>query len=198
LATGKDLAQALNCRSLHFWKGGENIRTSSNERLGDPKRNESMERDVHVHAGNKLHNPCIVTGFQGSVNDYSDVQFPGTLNNCLTCHTEAYGKGTFELPLARFTRSSSVATGSMPGVSVEVNPANDLKTTPTTAVCSSCHDSSGALSHMASTRSGGSFQALQSAIDQGAIRERCVSCHGPGRDKDVRKVHEIEETRNDD
>jgi len=152
-----------------------------------------FKRMVHsIHAGSRLHNPFVVTGFQGSAVDFSDIRFPGKLNNCLTCHTEAYGKGTFELPLASSIRGSTIATGSVPGVSVDVNPANDLKITPTAAVCSSCHDSSKALSHMASPRSGGSFQALQSAIDQGTIRERCESCHGPGRDKDVRKVHEIE------
>jgi hypothetical protein len=36
---------------------------------------------------------------------------------------------------------------------------------------------------------GARFGVLQAAIDSGAVRERCVNCHGPGRNRDVRKEH---------
>ena len=40
-------------------------------------------------------------------------------------------------------------------------------------------------------RSGASWKALQADIDAGKIRERCADCHGPGKQKDVRKMHDI-------
>jgi hypothetical protein len=45
---------------------------------------------------------------------------------------------------------------------------------------------------MSRRRSGGGFGVLQLEIDLGIVRERCVDCHGPGRDKDVREVHSVE------
>jgi hypothetical protein len=37
---------------------------------------------------------------------------------------------------------------------------------------------------------GASFATTQANIGV-TIKERCASCHGPGKDKDVRKAHEI-------
>jgi hypothetical protein len=36
---------------------------------------------------------------------------------------------------------------------------------------------------------GASFSTNLDALRTGAVRERCVGCHGPGRDKSVRKEH---------
>jgi hypothetical protein len=55
------------------------------------------------------------------------------------------------------------------------------------AVCSACHDSDKNRSHM--ERNGASFSALQHQITDGTVRERCASCHGRGRAKDVLRVH---------
>ena len=90
---------------------------------------------------------------------------------------------------------TTTATGSLykvsPGAwrSIDVNPANDVKTSPTAAACSSCHDKAEVRSHM-TRRGGASFSTTQSAIGV-TVRERCASCHGPGKDKDVKKVHEV-------
>jgi OmcA/MtrC family decaheme c-type cytochrome len=70
-----------------------------------------------------------------------------------------------------------------------VNPANDLKITPTAAACSACHDNSEVRSHMIRT-GGASFATTQDKIGT-TVKERCAGCHGPGKDKDVRKVHEL-------
>jgi len=156
-----------------------------------------FKRMVHsIHAGGFRKTPFSVVGFQGAIVDFSAVRFPARLSNCLTCHVEANGKGTFELPLASAVLGSTVSTGSTLAVppalgSVDVNPANDRKITPIAAVCSSCHDEAEAQVHMSSRRQGGSFSALQSEITSGRIKERCVDCHGPGRDKDIRKVHQV-------
>jgi OmcA/MtrC family decaheme c-type cytochrome len=148
---------------------------------------------VHsIHGTKRRKTPFVVTGFGGSVVDFSQVRFPGNPADCLKCHVDSDGKGTFELPLAAGVKGTTVATRSIPGVSVDVDPRNNLRITPTAAVCSSCHDSAKARSHMTARRSGGAFAVLQSDLDSGRVRERCLDCHGPGRDKGVRKVHQIE------
>jgi OmcA/MtrC family decaheme c-type cytochrome len=71
-----------------------------------------------------------------------------------------------------------------------VDPNDDVKITPIAATCSGCHDKAEVRSHMIRT-GGASFATTQARITSGAVRERCASCHGPGKDEDVRKAHEI-------
>ncbi len=157
-------------------------------------REESVDfkRMIHgIHAGKRRTNPLVIIGRSGSVNDFSDIRFPASLKNCVNCHIDSPLGGSFELPLQAGVLGSTVSTGSVPGVTVDINPANDRKITPIASVCSSCHDNTWAVRHMV-TQGGASFSALPSQIASGAVRERCVQCHGPGRDKDVRRVHSID------
>ena len=163
-----------------------------------PEVSVDFKRMAHeIHAGGFRHNAFKVVGFNGTVTDFSGVRFPGELRNCLTCHIDVNGKGTFELPLASTVLGSTVKTGSTIGYIrpsdgqvgnlVDLDPTNNLRITPTASVCSACHDGSEVRRHMQSN--GAVFGALQSAITPNP--ERCVRCHGPGKDKDVRKVHEV-------
>ena len=61
----------------------------------------------------------------------------------------------------------------------------DLVTSPITAVCSTCHDSSDAIAHMRGN--GGSFYAVRSTAVNTA--EACLVCHGPGRMAAIADVH---------
>jgi len=145
---------------------------------------------VHaIHGTARRQTPFIVIGRNGSVNDFSFVRFPAEPSNCLTCHLD----GTFSLPLGRNVLATTVSTGSSygPPKVVDGNPDNDLNVTPTAAVCSGCHDSAKSREHMTKT-GGASFSTTQAAIDSGAVRERCASCHGVGKDKDVNRVHSIQ------
>jgi len=151
---------------------------------------------VHsIHAGGFRKAPYVVVGFGSSVNDFSDVRYPRELRkSCPDCHIDANGKGTFELPI-KATLGTTVNTQSTylvpPGAtrSTNVNPFDDLRMTPTAATCSACHDNSEVRSHMVKT-GGASFSTLQANIGV-TVKERCASCHGPGKDKDVRKAHEV-------
>jgi len=129
--------------------------------------------------------PC--DQFGGAVgsceHDFSDVRFPGILEDCETCHKP----GTYELtgdwvlPTDNGILSSTVAT------LVNTTPDDDENISPTAAVCSSCHDSKVAQAHM-EVPGGAVFDQTQSVID-GVVIETCSTCHGPGRSFDVEVVH---------
>lgn len=146
-----------------------------------------FKRMVHsIHAGGFRKTPFSVVGFRGTVYDFSGVRFPAELSNCLACHIDVNGKGTFELPVKSTIGSTTATMTTVGGPSVDVDPNNDLKISPTAATCSGCHDSAEVRSHMIRT-GGASFDVKQADMRA----ERCVNCHGPGKDKDVRRVHEI-------
>lgn len=106
----------------------------------------------------------------------------------------SFRKGTYALPISTKSLGSTINTGSTQATAntlrtVDVDPAPDLRITPTAAACSACHDGSSAKNHMVQT-GGASFSTLQSNILPG-VTEKCVNCHGPGKSEDVRRVHEI-------
>src|SRR5512140_125630 len=169
---------------------------TADPRTSGPEVALDFKRMVHsIHAGGFRQTPFVVIGFNTSINDFSGVRFPAQLRNCVNCHIDKNGKGTFELPLKASVLGSTITTGSVFAVAagasrtIDVNPNNDLKITPTAAACSACHDSSEVRSHMIRT-GGASFATLQKNIGT-TVNERCVSCHGPGREEDVRRAHEI-------
>lgn len=155
-----------------------------------------FKRMVHsIHAGKFRTSPFIVIGFNTSINDFSGVRFPARLSDCTNCHIDNGTKGTFELPLAASIPGTTVTTGSVYAVAagatrtIDVNPFNDLKITPTAATCSGCHDKAEVRSHMIRT-GGASFATQQQAIGL-SVKERCANCHGPGKEESVRRAHEI-------
>ena len=160
-----------------------------------PEQSLDFKRLVHgIHASSKgfRKNPLVVIGFNHSVFDASTLkEYPKDLKECTACHVDDGTTGTFELPLAAGIIGSSFDTKSfLPDgtVKIDTDPNNDVKISPTAAVCSSCHDDRETLSHMVSV-GGASFSTDLPALQNGSVRERCVTCHGPGRDKSVRKVH---------
>lgn len=163
-------------------------------RIDDPEVAIDFKRMVHsIHAGGFREQPFVVIGRNSSVNDFSDVRFPKELRNCTLCHIDSGGKGTFELPLRAGVLGTTIKTQSgylATPRTIDVDPANDTKISPTAAVCSSCHDKSEVRSHMVRT-GGASFATTQKALDDRLVVERCANCHGPGKDKDVRRAHEI-------
>ncbi|MEO8655625.1 MAG: hypothetical protein ABI409_15975 [Ramlibacter sp.] len=172
---------------------------TTDARTSGPETPLDMKVMIHsIHSGGFRDRPFVVIGFNSSINDFSDVRFPATLSNCLNCHVQSDGRGTFELPMANSALGTTVRTGSTYAVpagstrTISVNPFDDLKITPTAATCSGCHDKSEVRSHM--IREGGASFSTQQQNIGATVKERCVTCHGPGKQKDVRRVHEISST----
>ena len=172
----------------------------------DGKLEESIDfkRLIHaIHGAEIRENGLVVYGFGGSVNDFSEVGFPGFVQDCETCHLAGTYEleGTWETPTLNGILASTiesapnatvggVATG--PGSLADglADQSDDLNISPTAAVCSSCHDSAVAQAHMV-VPGGALFDATQDDITNmvGGNFETCAVCHGPGRDADVEEVH---------
>ena len=177
-------------------------------RVSGPEVPVDFKTMVHsIHSGGFRETPFVVIGRDSSINDFSGVRFPAELSNCVNCHIDANGKGTFELPLKSSVLGTTIKTQSVYQVAqpqtgvlgsgqdriIDVDPSNDLRISPIAAACSGCHDKAEVRSHMIRT-GGASFSTLQSVIGV-TVKERCASCHGPGKEEDVRRAHEIRSTR---
>lgn len=159
----------------------------------DGKAEESIDfkRMIHgIHAGQASNGGfrekgLVVYGFGGSVNDFSKVVFPGKLNNCTACHTDTSYllTGNWATPSANGILGSTISTGASAS-----DATDNVRISPITAVCSSCHDSAVAKLHMEDPGSGGSFSVLPGTT----VVESCALCHGAGRVLDVKVVHGVQ------
>jgi len=140
--------------------------------------------------------PFVIYGYGGSVNNFTDVVYPGQLNRCDACHV-----GTSYYPVAD---TAVQATTFLTGLSKQLpNPTtvgNPIATSANMSVCSACHVDAVTLVHM--QQNGGSTtvakdaegRTIQSANP--ANVETCSVCHGAGGVADVRVVHNIPVTAN--
>jgi OmcA/MtrC family decaheme c-type cytochrome len=161
----------------------------------DGKLEESIDFKTMIHGihagqtgkGGFRTKGITIYGFGGSVNDFSGVVFPGKLNDCSTCHagTSYQLTGVWAAPTANGILGSTISTGAS-----TTSSADNLRITPIAAVCSSCHDSAVAKTHMQDAFNGGNFSATQAAINA-AAPEACSFCHGPGKALDVQVMHGV-------
>jgi len=175
-----------------------------------------------VHAGRKRTVPF--TWHATAVGPgYGEIEFPGTLNTCTTCHVSNTYDFTNPTNLAAVANMelTTVATGTYntdplvnssyytvspyvtadgvknygggfsfnagTGATTEA-AGTTLVLSPITSACSSCHDSTIALSHMKAN--GGVFYGERSTVLANPGAEQCLICHGPGRSAAIGEVHQ--------
>jgi OmcA/MtrC family decaheme c-type cytochrome len=158
----------------------------------DGKKEESLDFKYLIH---KVHAADIVVYGFGDVADFRDLRYPQRLSNCTACHTD---DGFYPVAPDSGVLATTISTGAS-----RASPLDDINITPNTAVCSSCHTTSGAAVHMQDK--GGSFDACQGADGNLTVRvdtcggtlgqptaEGCPACHGPGGKVDVAVAHNVD------
>ena len=148
----------------------------------DGKVEESLDfkQMIHaIHASGMRENPIQIVGFRGfntHVYDEEHLQYPGDLSNCNACHVG----NSYDLPLASSVLPTTVSTGAD-----HEDPADDLVTTPSAMVCSSCHDKATAQSHM---KTNGALFAAPMGEAELAV-ESCDVCHSNNSSAGLNLVH---------
>ena len=163
----------------------------------DGKLEESIDFKTMIHAihagesdkGGFRTKGITIYGYGGSVNDFSDVVFPGKLNDCSTCHagTSYQLTGTWVQPTANGILGTTISTATI--------STDNLRITPTAAVCSSCHDSALAKQHIQNPFGGGVYGGnfSETQADMAVAQpEGCAFCHGAGMVLDVKTVHGVQ------
>jgi OmcA/MtrC family decaheme c-type cytochrome len=135
--------------------------------------------------------PFVIYGFMGSINNFTDVVYPGQINRCDACH-----QGTSYYPVNDSTvQATSHATGLSTQLPNPTTPGNPISTSANMSVCSACHFDALTQTHM--QQEGGSTTVLKDAegrtilTSNPASTETCAICHGPGGVSDVRVVHNV-------
>ena len=172
-----------------------------------------MDSTAFVHAIHAADKRSVDYNYHGV--DWSHIVYPGVLARCEQCHVpgsydfsnsasaSAVGLGSDQVDkrLQRVTASGDSSTwtsGVSPWAPVGPNygangaPEN-LVTSPTVTVCSACHDSSLAISHM--KLNGGSFYDTRANVlgvspPTSTRVEQCFICHATGKTADIAAVHE--------
>ncbi|HEX9104285.1 MAG TPA: hypothetical protein VF997_18875, partial [Polyangia bacterium] len=150
----------------------------------DPTPNQSIDFGVLLHAihysrlrdgyaeRNNLVAPGVLSavGYQNSVSTFDTDLFPQDIRNCKTCHTDAGG-------MCSATKPCGVGQSCVGGTCKNV-----AWLSPSTRVCTACHDSASTAGHA----------ALNTWTDSNNnVIETCETCHGADADFAVDKVHNI-------
>jgi OmcA/MtrC family decaheme c-type cytochrome len=143
-----------------------NRRPENPAQAADGKVEETIDfkHMIHaIHGAQFREEGIVVFGFGGTEHDFSHVHLPSgseNLKNCGGCHVidPDTDLGTFELPLDSNVQTTTVSTGDN-----AADPDDDTDITPIASICSSCHDSTSAKTHMA--ENGGEFEFLLFAPD---------------------------------
>ncbi|HWI13466.1 MAG TPA: OmcA/MtrC family decaheme c-type cytochrome [Burkholderiales bacterium] len=181
-------------------------KTLANAALKFPVVTNNFKDLIHgIHAGRERVTPFVDardrTPSAITLLDFRRMDFPGQLNKCDTCHVAGtYASvpttalaSTYESIDAAYAAgiAGGTATTAMAKTALSTANTNDTVTSPFTAACVSCHDSSAAQAHMATNNAmikvtRATFQTNTATAGKG---EACVTCHGAGKGEDVTVVH---------
>lgn len=140
-----------------------------------------------IHMGDDLAEPYVLGGFPaptkaapgGTPIDFGEVRYPGDRNACWTCHTGP----TYTLPLASNLlpkKTQTLTCTEDPAADgdsyCDTRVATDHFMGPQAGACTGCHDAPYVVAHAETMTSASGIEA-------------CATCHGPGAEFDVQKVH---------
>jgi OmcA/MtrC family decaheme c-type cytochrome len=153
-----------------------------------------------IHDGNNLAYagyPFVIYGYGGSVNNFSDVVYPGQINRCDACHVAASYYPVDDTAV----QATTFDTGLTTQVPNPTTPGNPIATSANYAVCSSCHKDYGWTATQAHiVQNGGSTNVSKDAEGRTILstnpgnQESCSVCHGPGGVADLQVAHHIPAT----
>ncbi len=173
------------------------VKTAVNAALGFPQVSNNFKDMIHgIHAGSFRTNTIKIARDRtpSAINliDGAEINFPGVLNNCESCHkTGTYSSVPANTLLSSFEADNGVFLNGVSRTTADAKAALkqpnalDKVTTPFTAACVSCHDAATAKAHMSSN--GGQVLVARSA--QNAAGEACAVCHAAGKEFDPAVVH---------
>jgi OmcA/MtrC family decaheme c-type cytochrome len=140
-----------------------------------------------IHSGEDLDNDYVLGGFpepdigdpDGNPVDFTHLRYPGDRRSCGTCHIA----GTFSLPLADTVLPSRFETLTCTENNgdgfCQTRSSVEFEVPPTTAVCTSCHDSDSTAAHA-------ELMTTSSGV------ESCTTCHAPGSSFDIALYHQLD------
>ncbi len=149
-----------------------------------------MAHFIHrIHTGADLAQPYVLGGFPaptkanpaGTPIDFGEAPFPGDRSKCWTCH-----KGdSFRLPMPEGvlpTKTTTLQCVEDPAADADAYCDQRIVVAetpiyPEAAACTGCHDAKAVVAHTLTTTTASGLEA-------------CDTCHGPGSDYDVQKVHQ--------
>jgi OmcA/MtrC family decaheme c-type cytochrome len=152
-----------------------------------------------IHDGSALGaagTPFVIYGYGGSINNFTDVVYPGQINRCDACHVS-----TSYYPVNdAAVQATTFFTGLSKDPSDPATVGHPISTSANMSVCSACHADSVSEAHM--QQNGGSTSVMKDAEGRTILSpipanvETCNVCHGAGGIADVRVVHNIPATAN--
>jgi OmcA/MtrC family decaheme c-type cytochrome len=137
--------------------------------------------------------PFVIYGYMGSINNFTDVVYPGQLNRCDACHVGTSYYPVNDAAVQASTFLTGLAKNAPPPIA-----GNPISTSANMSVCSACHVDTVAQAHM--QQNGGSTTVTKDAEGRTILSsipadvETCSVCHGAGGVADVRVVHNIPAT----
>jgi OmcA/MtrC family decaheme c-type cytochrome len=165
-----EVAMCVLCHNPSLTDAARRPTATDPQERTKPNQGVNFNLLIHrIHSGEHLleaGRPYVVIGFNGSVNDFSEVRYPamspsgtpGDLRNCSMCHVNGS-----EQTLTRLRNDVLDPQG----------PINPVK--PITSACTGCHVSNSAASH--------------ALVNTSSLGESCDTCHGPTSQFSVSRMH---------
>ncbi len=185
----RPIVDVQRCNDCHQKLSFHGDNRNNNTELCATCHNPELAAGATLAAGRPFDFKLLVHGIHAATYnfgglDFSNVRYPGRINNCEGCHKPDtyYPVDPTRVFATSITRGANAAS-----------PVDDIAFTPNAAICSSCHISSQAKIHI--ELNGGSFNATKNAdgTSNEAAAENCGTCHGAGRAFDVKVEHDVDQ-----